>query len=351
MSDTGGDVSFTRTVNSRRRRLRIQRVKYTCKRKEMVVSHGHGGVSIIGGRKEMEDAVRMELGFMTKGEEKYDFFGVYDGHGGAFVAEACKDRLHKVLVEVAAAAGNVNIIHDDEWETLMIGCFEKMDEEVNDQFPEVGSTAVVAVLGKEELVVANCGDSRAVISRNGVLVPLSVDHKRVGIRLALYQYRFGSLELWRGSICVNSPDRADEYERIEAAGGKVVQWSGPRVLGILATSRSIGDKYLKPFVIPKPEVRVCKRTDSDEFLILASDGLWDVVSNDRACDIVRKCLNGEIRKKSLHQVYESRAAEAAALLSEVAISLHSNDNISVIVVDLTKPAAPSFSLTNQPSMN
>lgn len=52
-----------------------------------------------------------------------------------------------------------------------------------------------------------------------------------------------------------------------------------------------GDKYLKPFVISEPEVNVMERTQEDEFMILASDGLWDVISNDLACDVARRCSN------------------------------------------------------------
>ena len=73
-----------------------------------------------------------------------------------------------------------------------------------------------------------------------------------------------------------------------------------------------GDQYLKPFVISKPEVTVSKRTENDEFLILASDGLWDVVSNEVACQIGRRCLSGRIRRKSQEVGSEGRAAEAAA---------------------------------------
>ncbi|KAE8719713.1 putative protein phosphatase 2C 8 [Hibiscus syriacus] len=271
----------------------------------------HGSLSVIGRRCEMEDAVKVELGFMDKGGEKLDFYGVYDGHGGFRVAEECKERLHKLLAE--------EMVEDNEkgsgidWGTTMERCFEKMDEEVNKgrQAEEmVGSTAVVAVVGDGRLVVANCGDSRAVLSRGGVATALSFDHK---------------------------PDRADELERVESAGGRVINWNGYRVLGVLATSRSIGDQYLKPFVICRPEVTVHELTNRDEFLILATDGLWDVVSNEVACRVMRHCLNGQIRNKSSANVADRNcAAEATAVLVELAISRGSRDNISVVVVQLRK---------------
>ncbi|XWS50381.1 hypothetical protein CRYUN_Cryun12cG0083200 [Craigia yunnanensis] len=285
----------------------------TCKKNhdvQVLTCASHGLLSVIGRRREMEDAVKVELGFMVKGEEKFDFYGVYDGHGGSRVAEECKERLHKVLMEIVEDNNEGSGI---DWGRTTERCFEKMDEEGNrGRLGEemVGSTAVVAVVGNRRLVVANCGDSRAVLSRGGVAVALSFDHK---------------------------PDRPDELERVEAAGGRVINWNGHRVLGVLATSRSIGDQYLKPFVTCKPEVTVRELTNRDEFLILASDGLWDVISNEIACRVVRRCLNGQIRRKSLENIVnENRASEAAAVLVELAIVRGSKDNISVIVVELRK---------------
>jgi len=98
-----------------------------------------------------------------------------------------------------------------------------------------------------------------------------------------------------------------------------------------------GDQYLKPFVSSKPEVAVNKRTENDEFLVLASDGLWDVISNEFACQIIKRCLHGRMRRKSQGVVSEGcRAAEAAAVLAELAMARGSKDNISVIVVELKK---------------
>jgi protein phosphatase 2C len=139
----------------------------------------YGSASVIGMRKEMEDTMKVELGFLSfnGGEKKYDFFGVYDGHGGALVAEACKERLHGVIVEeIMERKLGKKGVSGVEWEELMEDCFRRMDEEVVKN-KMIGSTAVVAVVGKDEVVVANCGDSRAVICTSGVAAPLSVDHK------------------------------------------------------------------------------------------------------------------------------------------------------------------------------
>ncbi|XP_050253584.1 protein phosphatase 2C 51-like [Quercus robur] len=348
MTSDSGDMS---QITVTRRRTKVRRLRYTCRTKktpsseeedvgdsvkvslsvsssekeEVVLSYG--SVSVIGRRKEMEDAVRAELGVMNKKGDgggggvvggKYDFFGVYDGHGGCHVARACSERLHGILVEEGESSNEeLEGLSEYNWERVMKACFAKMDEEVvgvggGGVGRTVGSTAVVAVVGEEELVVANCGDCRAVLFSGGVALALSRDHK---------------------------PDRPDELKRIEAAGGKVINWNGNRVLGVLTTSRSIGDHYLRPYVISKPEVTVTKRSNNDEFLILASDGLWDVISNEVACQIVKRCLEGRLRRKSLEVEVEneSRAAEAAAVLTELAMARGSKDNISVIVVELRKP--------------
>lgn len=98
-----------------------------------------------------------------------------------------------------------------------------------------------------------------------------------------------------------------------------------------------GDRYLKEYVISDPDVLCLSRTDADECLILASDGLWDVIDNDTACDVARRCLVSA-RKRSEHR--RSRAGEdtasaaVAALLVKLAYGRGSKDNISVVVIDL-----------------
>ncbi|KAG6473011.1 protein phosphatase 2C 51-like [Zingiber officinale] len=271
----------------------------------------HGAVSMIGRRREMEDAVAVVPGFAGRGGlSGYDFFGVYDGHGGARVAQLCQERMHVLLAEEVSAEGWP--CAEGRWREIMTASFSRLDGEVEatargESERTMGSTAVVAMVGTKRIVVANCGDSRAVLCRGGAAFPLSFDHKA---------------------------DRPDEMERVEAAGGRVINWEGYRVLGVLATSRSIGDFYLKPFVISEPDVTVTERTDKDEFLILASDGLWDVVSNEAACKIARQSLNGRMARMFPDAVSGSNATEAAALLAQLAVSKGSEDNISVVVVQL-----------------
>lgn len=105
------------------------------------------------------------------------------------VATICKDRLHEIVKEEVSGSRE-----DFEWKSTMEQSFARMDEEVQNwsqsnqsstcrcelQTPHcdaVGSTAVVAVVTPDKIIVSNCGDSRAVLCRNGVAVPLSSDHK------------------------------------------------------------------------------------------------------------------------------------------------------------------------------
>uniref|UniRef100_A0A0E0D1I9 protein-serine/threonine phosphatase n=1 Tax=Oryza meridionalis TaxID=40149 RepID=A0A0E0D1I9_9ORYZ len=289
----------------------------------VVVAKRHGAASVAGRRREMEDAVSLREAFAAPADgevaaARCDFYGVFDGHGCSHVADACRERMHELVAEEmgagSPAAAAAAAREPASWTGVMERSFARMDAEViagcraesgrcrceGQKCDHVGSTAVVAVVEESSVVVANCGDSRAVLCRGGAPVQLSSDHK---------------------------PDRPDELERIEAAGGRVIFWEGARVLGVLAMSRSIGDAYLKPYVTAVPEVTVTGRSDADECLILASDGLWDVVSNEAACEVAQSCLR---------RGRQRWCAEAAAVLTKLALARRSSDNISVVVVDLRR---------------
>lgn len=128
--------------------------------------------------------------------------------------------------------------------------------------------------------------------------------------------------------------------RIEAAGGKVIQWNGSRVFGVLAMSRSIGDRYLKPWIIRDPDVMFVPRAKEDDCLILASDGLWDVMNNEEACDVARRRIllwhkkHGNTSPATRGDGIDPAAQAAADYLTKLAMHKGSKDNITVIVVDL-----------------
>lgn len=109
---------------------------------------------------------------------------------------------------------------------------------------------------------------------------------------------------------------------------------------------TLGDNYLKPYVSCEPEVTITDRSADDDCLILASDGLWDVVSNDTACGVARMCLKGRAVTSSVTPLENSEGgagensdkacSDASMLLTKLALARRSSDNVSVVVIDLRK---------------
>ncbi|KAF8025637.1 hypothetical protein BT93_F2471 [Corymbia citriodora subsp. variegata] len=222
----------------------------------------------------------------------------------------CADHLHDILAqEWKEAVDKDGWKH--RWEAAIIRAYERADDAFKEgtrTSKNAGSTAVVVVLSACQIIVGNCGDSRAVLCRGNEAVPLTVDHK---------------------------PNREDELKRITEAGGKVLCTDCERVEGILSMSRAIGDRFLKPWVIPVPEVTFMTRSEDDDFLILASDGVWNVMSNEEAVAFARVARR---RLQKLTTMGHDRLAKAIAngLLGR-AINKGSADNISVIYIDLSRP--------------
>ncbi|PIA34644.1 hypothetical protein AQUCO_03700137v1 [Aquilegia coerulea] len=208
------------------------------------------------------------------------------GHGGSRAAEYLKEHLFENLLK------HPQFMTDTK--SAISEIYKKTDMDFLDSerntYRDDGSTASTAVLVGNQLYVANVGDSRAVISKEGLAIPLSDDHK---------------------------PNRTDERKRIESAGG-VVMWAGTwRVGGVLAMSRAFGNRLLKQFVVAEPEIQEQKIDSEFEFLLLASDGLWDVVPNEDAVSLAST---------------EEDPEAAARKLTETAFSRGSADNITCIVV-------------------
>ncbi|KAJ0264265.1 protein phosphatase 2C 41 [Hirschfeldia incana] len=222
-------------------------------------------------------------------QEDITFCGMFDGHGpwGHVITKRVKKLFPASLLcqwqqTLASLSSSPECFSPfDLWKQDFLKTFTIMDLDLKIH-PSVdsycsGCTALAAVLQGDHLVVANAGDSRAVIattSNDGVgLVPvqLSVDFK---------------------------PNIPEEAERIKQSDGRLfclddepgvyrVGMPNGRSLG-LAVSRAFGDYCLKDFgIVSEPEVRYRKITSKDQFLILATDGMWDVMTNDEAVEIVR----------------------------------------------------------------
>ncbi|KAJ0973125.1 hypothetical protein J5N97_021084 [Dioscorea zingiberensis] len=259
-----------------------------------------GGISFLTGNK----SGRFSYGYSTfKGkrasmEDFYEtrisevdgqmvaFFGVFDGHGGSRVAEYLKSNLFNNV------SNHPDFVKDPK--SAIVEAFKQTDtdylNEDRGQLKDAGSTASAAFLVGNRLYVANVGDSRVVACRSGSAIPLSIDHK---------------------------PERSDERERIENAGGFEL---GVLVVFLLFLVH-FGDKLLKPYVVAEPEIQE-EEIEVVEFLLLPLAGLWNVVSNKDAVEMVRAISDTETASRNLIQEAYYRG---------------SNDNITCIVVRFNNP--------------
>ncbi|ESR40120.1 hypothetical protein CICLE_v10027412mg, partial [Citrus x clementina] len=240
------------------------------------------------------------------------------------VSKYCANELHLMVAEEwGREAGNDG--WHRRWEAALCRSYERADDVFKDNSLapySVGTTALVAILSPCQIIASNCGDSRVVLSRGKQAIPLTVDHKL---------------------------DREDEVARITNGGGQIINWGGLRVGGILNMTRAIGDHNLKPWVIAEPEVTFMTRSEDDEFLILASDGLWDVMSSDDAVKLARYELRRRRRLPEKGDTPSSPACGAAEELVKIAYDAFSTDNISVVIVDLKAPRIRSLQNTEKRS--
>lgn len=252
----------------------------------------------------------------VQGFPTWSFFGVYDGHAGAGVSARCSTNLLPAILENIARIKDMN---EDYGETgplsnAIRSGFLQLDESMR-TLPEVmagqdrsGSTAICCLVTKKHLYFANCGDSRAVLSRGGKVALCTHDHK---------------------------PANPAERDRIQKAGGSVMI---QRVNGSLAVSRALGDYEYKAnsergpceqLVSPEPEVTALDKSDNDEFAVLACDGVWDVMTNEEVCDFVR------------HELRTNPDLEAiCSHLVDVCLFKGSRDNMSVVLIVF--PGAPGL---------
>ncbi|EEU39503.1 uncharacterized protein NECHADRAFT_94471 [Fusarium vanettenii 77-13-4] len=276
-------------------------------------------------------------------ESDNGYFAIFDGHAGTFAADWCGKKLHIILEDIIRKNPNALIPEVlDQAFTTADAQLEKLP------LKNSGCTAAVAVLRWEErasndrsavkpakpeeptetdkakdgasseganaatkatvtktkggngrqrvLYTANVGDARIILCRAGKALRLSYDHK-------------GSDEV--------------EGKRIAAAGGLILN---NRVNGVLAVTRALGDAYMKKLVTGHPyTTETVIQADSDEFIIIACDGIWDVCSDQEAVDLVRNVDD---------------PISASKLLVDHALNRFSTDNLSCMVVrlDQTKEA-------------
>ncbi|RAL54887.1 hypothetical protein DM860_013583 [Cuscuta australis] len=232
------------------------------------------------------------------------FFGVFDGHGGVDAASFAQKNLLNFIVEDSHFPSSSK--------RAIRSAFARADHALADAKSldsSSGTTALAALMLGRTTIIANVGDSRAVLGKRGRAIELSKDHK---------------------------PNCTSERLRIEKLGGVVYDGY---LNGQLSVARALGDWHLKG---PKgskgplsaePELEEVVLTEEDEFLIMGCDGLWDVMSSQCAVTMVRKELRA-------HNDPEKCARE----LVREALKRNTCDNLTVVVVCFSPDPPPQIEI-------
>ena len=235
--------------------------------------------------------------------EKVMYVGVFDGHGGAQCASYVARNLHCKIAKNLEAVTCESLL-DPQAPAAVSKSFQEVEEEytkvANANNDTSGSCAAVALICGPDMLLAHAGDCRIVVRDCGTTIVETKDHRA---------------------------DDPVEAARITSRGGVIIEG---RLNGVLCPSRSFGDTDVKS--LDTEEVLICTpdigRYSVDmgapgkiqSFMILATDGLWDVMDTQEACDFVEKVL-----KKT------GSADVAATKLAETA-SKHNHDDVTVIIV-------------------
>lgn len=262
-----------------------------------------GSSCMQGWRVNMEDAHTTILSLPDDPDTA--FFAVYDGHGGARIAQHSGKHLHKaVLKRPEYASGDIENALKQGF--LDLDHMMQHDEVLKDEL--AGTTAICVLLCKGKLYCGNVGDSRSIASVGGCVDELSSDHK---------------------------PSLASEQRRITAAGGWVEL---NRVNGNLALSRALGDFVFKKneqkgpeeqIVTALPEVEIRDYDEDWEFIVLACDGIWDVMTNQEVIEFVRMRLGQGMEPEDICEDLMTRCLAPDCQMGGLGC-----DNMTVVLVTL-----------------
>ncbi|KAJ6758528.1 PROTEIN PHOSPHATASE 2C [Salix koriyanagi] len=244
------------------------------------------------------DNFMSEYGLKNAIDGPNSFYGVFDGHGGKHAADFACYHLPKFIADDEGFPMEV--------ERVVASAFLQTDSAFAkacsmDAALASGTTALAALVVGRLLVVANAGDCRAVLCCTGNAIDMSNDHK---------------------------PACNRERERIEASGGHI---DDEYLNGQLSVTRALGDWHIEGLkggngsdcgpLIAEPELMTRQLTEEDEFLIIGSDGIWDVFRSQNAVDFARRRL----------QEHNDPVMCSKDLVVE-ALKRKSWDNLAVIVV-------------------
>lgn len=298
--------------------------------------------SLRGLRPVNEDVEKYNMNLSIRGnpiDEKFapvDFFIICDGHGGLEVAQYVVPKL-----EIQFMKKNLDYPLSHKYIRKIFG---RIQEELKNHPRQIaydcGCTALIVIRymdekGDKNIQVVNLGDCRAVLSRKGLAIPLTKDHK----------------PFW--------PDEKRRIDLVNKKCGtnlKIHFEAGDWRIGDLSVSRSFGDLDNIPYVTHVPDVYHYRLMDGDEFIIMACDGLWDVISNHEAVNFVRDHLGnnhtefyqiqGTLTSRSdvnVELFYDSnflgkssrsstKQRNIARKLAEYSIMKGSCDNVSIMII-------------------
>lgn len=235
-------------------------------------------------------------------DKKYapiDIFIICDGHNGKQVSTYIAEQLARKFMNKTMNYPIGKKMVKDIYDKIQLDLIKNVSTS-----NIAGSTAITLIrynyLGKEKIQIFNVGDCRAVMCKDGLAIPLTKDHKphwpeeteRLKNIITLY----------------NLPDKIGFYDG---------DW---RIHG-LSVSRSFGDIDSTPYITHQPDSFSYILSAKDKFIILACDGLWDVMENHEAVNFV------------LEKIKYGDARENIALqLAKRAIDKGSTDNVSVVII-------------------
>jgi len=285
--------------------------------------------SLRGARPSNEDVEAYKINLSIHGtsiDPQYapiDFFVVCDGHGGIEVAEFVVPELQKYFMKRNLRYPLKHAYIVRIYDTIQ----QKLINHPRRIAHKCGCTALVLVRFMDEtkqkhIQVVNLGDSRAVLSRYGIATPLCKDHKPI----------------W-----------SDEKHRIEQVNERcginrpIHFEAGDWRVGDLSVSRSFGDLDNTPHVTHIPETFefILETETIDEFIVLACDGVWDVMENHHVVNFVKDhCHNNNLQFYQIPHRFPSGEVSTppniARKLADYAIAKGSTDNISVLIIFLRR---------------
>lgn len=248
-----------------------------------------GTASLLGRRKVNEDRYSIE-----QISHNLLYFAIFDGHGGATAVDFVQTYIQHHISFWLSRTSNLSEVLRNSFIDVNNMLTRHLTSNGDSEF-NTGTTATVCLLRNNiELVVGHVGDTRAILCREGEALRLTRDH---------------------------TPEDAEECERIKKSGGKISENSlGVGVVnGRLAMTRSIGDIELKSFgVSAEPYIRSIRvRHGIDSYLLLVTDGLSFVLSDQELMDIITSCRT---------------PSEAAKFITDQALQFGSEDNSTAVVI-------------------